>query len=89
VRTGEDWHLIELSGQQRPDAETPSLGKMTQEDEAGGWTKMSFDLGSALKGTTSVDEIRIGALHGNSYRWQGFNGNDINAWYELKGLELK
>ncbi|RYX84341.1 hypothetical protein EON83_10530 [bacterium] len=88
VRTGDDWHLIELGGQQRPDAKTPSLGKMTREAEADGWAKMTFDLGSALKGVTSIDEIRIGALHGDAYRWQGFSGNNIGAWYELKGLEL-
>ncbi|BCM93430.1 hypothetical protein IAD21_05321 [Abditibacteriota bacterium] len=89
VRTGDDWHLIELSGQERPDAKTPSLGKMTREGESGGWTKMSFNLGAVLKGVTSIDEIRIGALHGDAYRWQGFDGNDIGAWYELKSLELK
>lgn len=89
VRTGDDWHLIELSGNQRPDAMMPSLGKMTRGAIQNGWTPLSFNLGAALKGVSSVDEIRIGALHGDAYRWQGFDGNGANAWYEVKGLELK
>lgn len=89
VRTGEDWHLVELRGGQKPDALAPSLGKATLGAEKNGWTPVSFALGSALPGVQTVDEIRIGALHGNAYRWQGFDGNSNGAWYEVKGLELK
>ena len=89
LRTGEDWHLVELSGGQRPDAMAPSLGKATRGVPQNGWTPVSFDVGSALKGVSKVDEIRIGAMHGDAYRWQGFDGNGQGAWYELKGLELK
>lgn len=89
VRTGEDWHLVELSGGQRPDAMAPPLGKATRGAASNGWTPVSFDLGSALQGADKVDEIRIGALHGDAYRWQGFDGNGVGAWYEIKGLELK
>ncbi len=89
VRTGDDWHLLELSGDQRPDAMAPSIGKAKRGTVQNGWTPVSFDLGSALPGVRTIDEIRIGALHGDAYRWQGFDGNSEGAWYELKGLELK
>ncbi len=89
LRTGDNWHLVELNGNQRPDALAPSVGKMTRGQSKDGWTPLSFDIGSALKGAIKVDEIRIGAIHGDGYRWQGFDGNSVGAWYEVKGLELK
>ena len=89
LRTGDDWRLVELDGDQRVDAMTPSVGKMTRGQTKDGRTPLSFDLGAALKGVSKVDEIRIGALHGDAYRWQGFDGNPEGAWYEVKGLELK
>jgi len=89
VRTGDDWHLLELCGDQKPDAMTPSLGKFKRATSSDGWTTLSFDLGAALKGAQNVDEIRIGALHGDAYRWQGFDGNPEGAWYEWKNLTLK
>ena len=89
VRTGDDWHLINLSGDQRPDSMAPVLGKMESDGTQNGWTTLSFDLGAALKGVSQVDEIRIGAMHGDAYRWQGYDGNSEGAWYELKNVELK
>ena len=89
LRTGDNWHLVELSGDQRVDAMTPSLGKMTRGQTKDGWTPLSFNIGSSLKGASKIDEIRVGALHGDAYRWQGFDGNSEGAWYEVKGLELK
>jgi len=89
LRTGDDWHLLELCGDQKPDAMTPSLGKFKRSTSSDGWTNMTFDLGAALKGIQNVDEIRIGALHGDAYRWQGFDGNPQGAWYEWKNLVLK
>jgi len=89
VRTGDDWHLIELGGGQKPDAMAPSLGKFKRATSSDGWTSASFDLGAALKGVQNIDEIRIGALHGDAYRWQGFDGNGQGAWYEWKNFALK
>ncbi len=89
IRVGDDWHLMEMSPPQLPDAQYPSLGKMTRGTPHDGWTPMSFDLGAALPRGARVDEVRIGALDGDPYRWQGFDGNPQGAWYEVRNLVLK
>ncbi len=81
--------LIELTGAQKPDAMTPSLGQMTKNGD-----KWSFDLGAALQKrfpgqkTWKIDALTLGARHGDQYRWLGFDGNAQGASYALSSWGL-
>jgi len=90
-------HLIALTNSEKPDArvkligESPLKGAPTGD---GGWQKVSFALGEALKklypNATSwdVEELAVGALHGDAYRWVGFDGNWLGVSYRLRGARL-
>lgn len=90
-------HVVELSGNQRPDASVQKLGTASLAAIAsteGSWRHLSFPLGEALKklypqkSTWAVKKIEIGALHGDEYRWQGFFGNPLGTSYLLKNVRL-
>ncbi len=55
---------------------------------------MAFDLGAALQKMYpaarewQVENIQIGALHGDEYRWLGFDGNLLGTTYQLRGARL-
>jgi hypothetical protein len=80
---------IELTGAQKPDAVAPQLGAMTR---AG--TKWTFDIGAALakefpgQKNWKIDELTLGARHGDAYRWLGFDGNALGASYNFSGWRM-
>ena len=93
-------HLISLGKNERPDARVVPLGNASIGTVANlpgnkiPWKHVSFNLGAALKtlypdkNSWSVDSVQIGALHGDEYRWQGFEGNPMGAAYQLRGARL-
>lgn len=93
-------HLISLGKAERPDARVVPLGSATvgtiasPPGSSGSWKHVSFNLGAALKNlypdqkSWNVDSVQIGALHGDEYRWQGFEGNPMGAAYQLRGARL-
>jgi hypothetical protein len=93
-------HLISLGKNERPDARVIPLGSATVGTIASppgsstAWKHVSFNLGAALKNlypdqkSWNVDSVQIGALHGDEYRWQGFEGNPMGAAYQLRGARL-
>ena len=91
----EQWHTIEVTGGQKPDALAPSLGRATSSNGAGGLTRYGFDIGAALAkefpgaSKWKVEKLRLGALHGDQYRWVGFDGNATGASYRVGKLEWK
>lgn len=60
----------------------------------GNWQHISFDLGPALQKlypdakNWSINELSIGALHGDRYRWLGFGGNALGATYQLHNVRM-
>jgi len=87
-------HMVSLTNNQRPDARVRILGTAKKEASAQGWQHVTFDLGAALKkmypeaDSWKVDQLSLGALHGDEYRWVGFDGNPLGATYRLKGMKL-
>jgi hypothetical protein len=97
-------HVIALTGGQRPDARVRMLGNALSSDvatvvtdEAAGeraWRHISFELGEALQKiypnaqSWNIEELTLGALHGDEYRWVGFNGNPLGAAYRLRAARL-
>jgi hypothetical protein len=61
---------------------------------ANGWKSARFDLGAALAqavpGQTSwqVDEILLGARHGDVYRYVGFDGNSYGDSFAIANWKL-
>ncbi len=90
---GDDKYLVELDGKQRADAMTPSLGAASW-GSSGGQTVMSFGLGEALakrfpdQKSWKIDQVIVGALHGDAYRWVGFDGNPVGVSYQVGNLDL-
>jgi hypothetical protein len=92
-------HVVEVSGEQRPEASAKSLGHASQTpgvlENGRSWRHISFALGQALKAqypqsqTWAVQKIEIGALHGDEYRWQGFAGNPLGASYQVRNARLR
>ncbi|HVF10090.1 MAG TPA: hypothetical protein VNA16_04765, partial [Abditibacteriaceae bacterium] len=91
-------HLMNLSGNQKPDARVKLLGAVPEAPSTDtgeqGWRHVAFDLGAALKklyptaASWDVNELTLGALHGDEYRWLGFGGNPLGASYRLRGARL-
>jgi len=92
-------HVVEVSGEQRPEASARSLGHASQApgvlENGRSWRHISFALGQGLKAlypqsqTWAVQKIEIGALHGDEYRWQGFSGNPLGADYHVRNARLR
>lgn len=93
-------HLIQLAANERPDARVRLLDSSMADapvPSVGGranWRHVACDLGATLqklypggRGWT-VEEIAIGALHGDDYRWMGFEGNAMGAYYRIRGARL-
>ena len=84
------WHTIELTGDQRPDAMAPTLGKASVAGNS-----YSFDVGAALakefpgEKSWQIETLRLGAMQGDPYRWVGFDGNGMDASYQIGNLSLK
>jgi hypothetical protein len=95
VKIGEDLYLMELNGDQRPDAMAPSLGKMRLTPKTDGWQTASFDLGAALakrfpgQKHWTVQSLNLGAVHGDYYRLVGFAGNSYGTAYRVTGMKLE
>jgi len=90
-------HLVTLAGNQKPDARVKLLGTTANQPGAGtasDWRHISFDIGAALKklypdaNSWEIEELTLGALHGDEYRWVGFGGNPMGASYRLRGARL-
>jgi hypothetical protein len=95
-------YLIALGEPGKPDASAPLLGTARRElamgeapPAAGGrWMHISFELGKALQKLYpnrqhwDIESIEMGALHGDEYRWLGFDGNPLGASYALRGVRL-
>jgi hypothetical protein len=88
-------HVINLGKIKRLDARVRVLGDAAvTASEADGWKHVSFDLGAALKRLYpnatewKIEDLQIGALHGEDYRWVGFGGNPLGASYRLRGARL-
>ncbi|HEX8234352.1 MAG TPA: hypothetical protein VF600_00185 [Abditibacteriaceae bacterium] len=88
-------HVISLGKNKRLDARVRVLGEATVTPAApDGWQHVSFELGAALKrlypnaGEWKIEDLQIGALHGDDYRWVGFGGNPLGASYKLRGARL-
>ncbi len=81
------WHTIQLSGGQKPDPMAPTLGNLNKAGNA-----YSFDVGAALakefpgEKAWKIETLRLGAMQGNPYRWVGFDGNDMDASYQISAL---
>jgi hypothetical protein len=95
VLVDEQWHTIEVTGAQKPDALAPLLGRAASSKNASGFSTFTFDIGAALakefpgEKSWKIDKLRLGALHGNQYRWVGFDGNTTGASYRLGALNWK
>jgi hypothetical protein len=87
-------YLIPLNGNQQPDASAPVLlqPKLSQSN---GWQHVDVDFGKVLSGVLPKDkswnlqQIEIGALHGDYYRWLGFDGNLLGSQYQLRYIVLR
>ena len=90
-------HLIELSGDQRPDAKARKLGAAWEKGDSNGanWRHVSFDVGAALKkmypdgSEWKITSLQLGALHGDPYRWDGFFGNPMGVSYRLRNARVE
>jgi hypothetical protein len=95
-------HLITLTNGQRPDAAAPVLGAARRENLSpgestsdGAWQRVSFNLGAALhklypqQRSWKLEALEIGALHGDEYRWAGFDGNSLGTSYYLRAPRIK
>jgi hypothetical protein len=86
---GGERYSIDITGEQKPDAMAPSLGKMTRSG-----SQWSFDLGAALQKRFpnrtfwKIDSLSLGARHGDAYRWVGFDGNALGASYRILNWKL-
>lgn len=88
-------HVISLGKNRRLDARVRVLGEATvTRAEASDWKHVSFDLGAALKrlypsvSEWKIEDLKIGALHGDDYRWVGFGANPLGASYKLRGARM-
>jgi hypothetical protein len=88
-------HVISLGKNKRLDARVRVLGEATLAPAEGdGWKHVSFELGVALKrlypnaSEWKIEDLQIGALHGDDYRWVGFGANPLGASYKLRGARL-
>ena len=84
------WHTIQLTGDQKPDAMAPTLGKASVAGNS-----YSFDVGAALakafpgQKSWKIDSLRLGAMQGDPYRWIGFDGNGMDSSYTIESVSLK
>lgn len=92
----DQWYTVKLTGNQKPDAMAPNIGQATRTSGTKpGFSKFRFDLGAALAkelpGTTSwkINALRIGAMHGDPYRWVGFGGNTAGDSYRIASVKIQ
>jgi hypothetical protein len=87
-------HLVAVSGDQKPDARVRPLGAAVLTDAPDRWRHLTFELGAALKKQYpdkeewELEELVMGALHGDEYRWLGFGGNGLGATYRVRDVRL-
>jgi hypothetical protein len=87
-------YLVPLNGNQQPDASVPLLLQPAI-TSPNGWQHADVDFAKVLSGTLprgkswDLQKIEIGALHGDYYRWLGFNGNLLGSEYQLRNIALR
>lgn len=93
-------HLIEISGEQRLDAQVKKLGAASSSTIAGStsggtnWKHVSCSIGEMLhdlypqSSNWAIQKIEIGALHGDEYRYAGLFGNPLGASYHLRNVQF-
>jgi hypothetical protein len=87
-------HLISLGKNTRPDARVRVLGEAALSPVGGDWKRISFDLGAALRRLYpnatewKIDDLELGALHGDDYRLVGFEGNPMGISYKMRNARL-
>jgi hypothetical protein len=87
-------YLVPLNGNQEPDASAPVL-LQPEISRSNGWQHVDVDFAKVLSGVLPKDkswnlqQIEIGALHGDYYRWLGFDGNLLGSQYQLRNIVLR
>jgi hypothetical protein len=93
-------HVVQLSGPPLGEEKLRALGAFEKKTvgapagTTGNWQHISFDLGAALQKvypdakSWAIEELSVGALHGDRYRWLGFGGNPLGATYQLHNVRL-
>ena len=87
-------HLVKITDTQPLDASVRLIGSTQSQAVDANWRHYSFELGAALKkiypaaASWDIEEITLGALHGDEYRRLGFDGNELGASYRLRGAHL-
>lgn len=87
-------YLVPLNGNQQPDA-SASLLLQPAITPSNGWQHVDVDFAKVLSGMLPRDKswdlqkIEIGALHGDYYRWLGFDGNLLGSEYQLRNIALR
>ena len=90
ARIDGQWRTVRLTSEQKPDALAMPLGSA----EIAG-NLYNFDLGAALarefpgQKSWQIETLRLGAMHGNPYRWIGFDGNGMDASYRINSVSVK
>ncbi|MEO6907635.1 MAG: hypothetical protein ABI210_07065, partial [Abditibacteriaceae bacterium] len=86
-------YLIPLNGNQQPDASAPVLLQPII-TSSNGWKHVDVDFAKVLSGmlprgkSWDLQQIEIGALHGDYYRWLGFDGNLLGYQYQLRDIKF-
>jgi hypothetical protein len=84
-------YLVPLNGNQQPDASAPLLLQPTI-TTSNGWQHVDVDFAKVLSGmlprgkSWDLQGIEIGALHGDYYRWLGFDENLLGSEYQLRAF---
>jgi hypothetical protein len=88
------WYTFELSGAQRNDPFAPTIGKATvSATSQPNWKTYRFSIGEGLakelpsQKSWNIEEVRLGAMQGNAYRWIGFDGNNFGDGYEIGNIQ--
>jgi len=87
-------HLVAITDTQPLDARVRKLGSTQSQALGTNWNRFTFDVGAALKKmypaatNWKIEEITLGALHGDGYRYLGFDGNGLGASYRVRGVRL-
>lgn len=92
AQIGEFRQLIEIAGETRKDAAAPFLAKADKTARSDGWETISVNLGAELakkfpnQKTWKIEQLALGALHGDRYRYVGFDGNPMGASYSVSNV---
>jgi hypothetical protein len=93
-------HVVQLSGPPLGEEKLRALGAFEKKTvgapagTTGNWQHISFDLGAALQKvypdakSWAIEELSVGALHGDRYRWLGFGGNPLGRNVQLHNVRL-